>query len=282
MSKGALLFKDDNKSSKCLVECSTFLGFSKGDDIFYNNKTICTNLIEEYIKIKEYIVDHSANGFIKRDSYRDDYIFLSWRKALDEAIIYALINRNYLINGTQIQIDIFKDKLEIVTPGSLIGCSDMSKERNLSKIPLNKRNEVIFNVFKMLALVEKEGCGFQKIEKDYSKYDAKHQPFVSTRWNYFSITLPDLTYQGIMSDDDIPAVYTHLQLEGKNDLKILSYCYRKPRTVKEIANFLNILPSTYFRKEVINRLVDTGYLIATRSSNRENAFCSNKNKVFPS
>ena len=85
-----------------------------------------------------------------------------------------------------------------------------------------------------------------------------------------------------MSDDDIPAVYTHLQLEGKNDLKILSYCYRKPRTVKEIANFLNILPSTYFRKEVINRLVDTGYLIATRNSNRENAFCSNKNKVFAS
>lgn len=39
--------------------------------------------------------------------------------------------------------------------------------------------------------------------------------------------------------------------EGKNDLKILSYCYNDKRTVKDIATYVEVTPSTFFRSKVI-------------------------------
>ena len=79
--------------------------------------------------------------------------------------------------------------------------------------------------------------------------------------------------------DDNPSVKAFEELPGKNDLKILSYCYNKNRTISEIAKFLNINPTTYLRKEVIKRLVNKGYLIEYNNYNPI-TYLTNKKNVF--
>lgn len=86
--------------------------------------------------------------------------------------------------------------------------------------------------------------------------------------NSFTLTLPDLTFtKGVTEqDEDSPEVYIQEVQEGKNDLKILSYCYNKKQSVREIADWIGVTPSTYFRKNVIDRLVGNGFLREIRDT----------------
>lgn len=94
------------------------------------------------------------------------------------------------------------------------------------------------------------------------------------------MTLPDLTYPaGVIDEDSIPPVFTEDVLEGRNDLRILSFCYQKTRTVKEIAEYIGVKPSTYFRKDVIGSLVSNACLIEDNSSSPVR-YQSNHAKVF--
>lgn len=68
-------------------------------------------------------------------------------------------------------------------------------------------------------------------------------------------------------------------LDGKNDLKILSYCYNFARTIREIAEFIGVTPSTYFRRSVITRLVESGLLREYENENGKQLI-SNKEKNF--
>jgi len=67
-------------------------------------------------------------------------------------------------------------------------------------------------------------------------------------------------------------------LTGKNDQMILSFCYFQKREVKEIAAKLGIVPSTYFRNNVLKRLVDEGYLLSFKEG-KSVTYIANKRKV---
>ncbi len=283
LTKGAELFKDDISINKTLVECVQFKGINKGDDTFYATKTIKSNLLDEYFQIKDFILSRSANGFIKKnDGSREELISFPL-KALDEGIINALVHRNYFINGSQIEINLFKDRLEIISPGSLLNSPFLNREKNLSSIPPLRRNEIISNVFTMLKLMEKRGSGFDKIVEEYSHYDKKYAPFASSSSSYFSLTLPDLSFKEGLIDEyssETPDIYINENRKNKYDLKILSFCFNKAKSVKEIASFLNIKPSSYFRKKIIEPLIKDDYLIKQNISKKESLYYSNKEKVF--
>ncbi len=65
-------------------------------------------------------MNHSINGFKKEDVGRKD-IFSYPAKSVAEGIVNALAHSNYFIQGSQIEINLFKDRLEITSPGTLLG-----------------------------------------------------------------------------------------------------------------------------------------------------------------
>ena len=73
-------------------------------------------------------------------------------------------------------------------------------------------------------------------------------------------------------------MYVEEILEGKNDLRILSYCYNNKRTVKEIAATIGVTPSTYFRSKTIDRLVAKGMLLEIKQT-PANMYTANLEKV---
>lgn len=279
LSRWALLFKDGCGNENTLVVCSQFLGFSKGDDIFYNTIDVKGNLLYELNEILKFISTRSAFGFIKTSEGRE--ILISYpKRSLIEAITYALGHRNYFISGLEIEVNLYKDRLEIISPGSLVGSRWLNRETNLSSIPPIRRNEVICSIFNICKVMDKKGSGFDKIEEEYKPYGINFAPMATSNNQFFSLTLPNLAYQGGLKNvDDNPSVKAFEELPGKNDLKILSYCYNKNRTISEIAKFLNIKPTTYLRKEVIKRLVNKGYLIEYNNYNPI-TYLTNKKKVF--
>ena len=280
LTKGAILFKDNYNLEKTLVECSQFLGVSKGDNTFFATKTIKSNLLDEYLQIKEFILSRTANGFIKKSDGGQEVLISYPLKAFDEGIINALAHRNYFINGSQIEINLFKDRLEIISPGSLLNSPYLNKEKDLASIPPIRRNEVICNIFTILKLMEKKGSRFDKIEEEYSRYDKAYSPYVSSSSSYFSLTLPDLSFKGgVVNSNITPKIYINEKRDNKYDLEILSYCFNKAKNVKEIASYLKIKPSTYFRKNVIEPLVKDNYLIKKNIS-KKNLFIFQIRKRF--
>src|SRR5699024_11146352 len=75
-----------------------------------------------------------------------------------ESIVNALIHRDYLINGSEVHIDIFDDRLVVYSPG---GMPDGTKiqERNIDTVPSTRRNPVLADIFSRLGYMERQGSG---------------------------------------------------------------------------------------------------------------------------
>ncbi len=279
LCQGALLFRDDYSSPRSLVVCSQFLGVSKGDNTFYASKSMQGNLLDEYSFMKEFVQSRSADGFVKTGDGRVPLVSYP-ENVLREALINALGHRNYFMMGRQIEVNLYKDRLEIISPGSLVGSKDLKEERNLSSIDPARRNEVICNIFTMLDLMEKRGSGFDKIEKAYDGYEDNYLPYASSNSQSFALVLPDLAHDGgMVSKIDCPNVHTSVPLNGKYDLAILSYCYNERRDAGLIAKHLGVTPSTYFRTSVLEPLVEKGYLRLIKVG-RTSFYKSNSEKVL--
>lgn len=280
LSEGALMFKDDYKDTRTLVECTWFNGYSKGDDIFLASSSFNCNLLDEFLNIVDFVKSHSADGYEKKGMSRIDYISYPL-EALKEAAANCLGHRNYYLNGSQIEINIFKDRVEFISPGSLINSTEnLKRYTSLSSIPPLRRNEVICATFTILKIMEKKGSGFDKITELYKPYGDKYAPFIDTSNQYFSLTLPDLTHkEGLVIDNEAPKIKTIMELTGKHDMNILSYCYKESKTASEIAKYLHIKSTTYFRDEVLQKLVDKDYLLKITNSFPAKYY-SNHNKVF--
>lgn len=279
LSKGALLFRDDCTSSVTKVTATLWPGISKGDSLVLASEEFTGDLLSGVRFSRDFIHSHSVNGFLKEPTGRKAVFSYPDRSVL-EGVVNAFGHRNYFIEGSQIEINIFHDRLEITSPGALLGVKLMKKETDIASIIPRRRNEVICGMFQLLNLMEEKGSGFDKIEADYSHYDKKYAPYVSSASDYFTLTLPDITVAaGIITEETVPDIYTKEMLFGKYDEKILSYCYSNDRTAKEIAAYLGLKPSTYLRKNIIQPLVNNGYLIASGTVRKEH-YRTDINKVF--
>ena len=279
LSRGALLFADNCKDERTKITATQWPDVTKGSSVILASEEFTGNLIDSILFTVRFVQNHSVNGFVKEAEGRSDYVSYPAR-SITEGIVNAVAHRNYFIDGSQIEINLFKDRLEITSPGSLLGVRQLKKEKNIASIIPRRRNEVICAVLEKCRYMESKGSGFDKIQADYEGKGEKHKPFVSADESSFTLTLPNLTYaSGVIDENSIPIIYTSQILTGKNDDKILSFCYVNEHSAKEIAEYLGIKPSSYFRKEVLEPLISQGLLLSNNEQ-RNALFIANKEKVF--
>jgi len=278
ISRGAELFKDNYDGDRTRLVCTLWPETTKGSLSVYAVE-ICTSNIFECMKTaSDFVINHSINGY-KKEAVGNKNIFSYPARSITEGIVNALAHRNYFIQGSQIEINIFKDRLEITSPGSLLGVSRLKREKNLSSIIPRRRNEVICAVLNYVNLMESKGSGFDRIEQDYKGRGESFQPYISTDENSFTLTLPNLMSRyGVLGDDSIPEVYAYDKELENRDRNILSFCFSKGHTAAEIASYIGVEPSTYFRKQILASLVSDGYLI-TDSSQRALRYSANLNRI---
>jgi len=81
-------------------------------------------------------------------------------EALREAVVNALMHRDYSITGTQVSVEVFDDRVEITNPGGLpkgLGPKALSKGLSI------RRNELIADLFSRLHKVERAGTGIRRM-----------------------------------------------------------------------------------------------------------------------
>ena len=87
-------------------------------------------------------------------------------RSYHEALVNALAHRDYLVNGSEVHIDIYDDRMEIYSPGGMPDGS-MIQDRDPLTVPSTRRNPVLADVFNRLGYMERKGSGFGKIISGY-------------------------------------------------------------------------------------------------------------------
>ena len=82
-----------------------------------------------------------------------------------EVLVNALVHRDYLINGSEVHIDIFDDRMVIYSPGGMPD-GTLVQERVLDAIPSTRRNPVLADVFQRLGFMERKGSD---LNEDYKR-----------------------------------------------------------------------------------------------------------------
>lgn len=193
---GALL-ADESPIRCSRLFCTRWNGLNKSggavdalDDAEYSGSVI--SLIE------------NGEAFIKRNCK------MKWRKTANsreempeyversyhEALVNALAHRDYLVNGSEVHIDIYDDRMEIYSPGGMPDGS-IIQDRDPLTVPSTRRNPVLADVFNRLGYMERKGSGFGKIISGYEfqiNYNERKKPsFRSDRYQ-FTVVMPNLNY----------------------------------------------------------------------------------------
>lgn len=266
LANGALLFADTYKDGKTEVQCSVFSGFTKGSERIVTINKFNGNIIATIKYIMEFVSQRMNHTMIKMGDTRKN-IDAYPERALFEGVINAVAHRDYYLDGTQIQVDMFKDRLEISSPGGFYRGEKFGKTYDLSGIISKRRNELITEILVNCNVMEAAGTGFDKITEEYALADEAHKPYIYSSSDHFTLVLPDLTFEEGVENSDIP-VLTFVPAKNGTELDsaVLAFCYKQARKVSSIAEYLGVSDSTYLRKQVLENLVEQQYLEKSKIS----------------
>ena len=268
LTNAGLLFADGPNNLKTNISCRIWPSKSKGSSKMLDRKMFSGNIIEILDFAINYIKLYTKSGLNKNSTGRNNLVSYP-DEAIKEALVNAIAHRDYYITGSQIDIDIFVDRIEISSPGSFL-LPGNAQDYSLRHIPSTRRNEAICDVFDFLQLMEQSGTGFDKICDIYDKYDKKYYPEVYSDPAHFVITLKDL-YHNVDEEnkivDDEKLIYQAPKTGTREyDNMILNYCYDEPKSRKEIMEFIGISHRNHFAYDILNPLLDNNLLLTTQKA----------------
>jgi ATP-dependent DNA helicase RecG len=140
-----------------LVKCARFKGTDMS--VFLDRKEYSGDLPSQLEQAEGFIKNHiHLRGEIKGLQRTDTYELPE--ESLREALVNALVHRDYANQGRDIKVGVYDDIVNVVSPGGLP--STLTAETLLdgrSEI----RNRVIARVFKELGYIEQWGSGIQRM-----------------------------------------------------------------------------------------------------------------------
>lgn len=185
-------------------------------------------------------------------------------KAIREAILNAVIHRDYSphTEGTPIQLNIFTDRIEIHSPGTLYGRMTV-EQLGITKPDL--RNQALAVMAEALKVTENRYSGVPTIRNEMKKRGLPSPIFKNGR-NEFVVTLKskktvyDIGYSVQVGNQfmDFDIKYNEPNIERR----ILAYC-SVPRSRRELADLLDIKTSFYVMERYIAPMVKEGKLYMT-------------------
>ena len=248
------LFADQCPIYQSRVFCTRWNGLKKGGlhvDALDNDEfqSDVVSLLTDSLKFVRHNSSvkwkKTGNGRIEMPDYPPE--------AVHEALVNALVHRDYKIQGSEIHVDMYDDRLEIVSPGGMPDGKRI-QDLNIDDVPSIRRNPMICDVFSRLKLMERRGSGLRKIIDEYP--DDVVPSFRSTEQT-FIVTLTNLNYGKLSSPngDDVGVENG----DENNVAKILQAIAAVPEiTQKDLATKTGLSPRTVSRE--IKKLRDTGII----------------------
>ncbi|MBR3584075.1 MAG: AAA family ATPase, partial [Kiritimatiellae bacterium] len=188
------LFADDCPIPQSRLFCTVWNGLTKSKDSG-NDKEFSGNLIELLDTAEHFIKVNTVRKWKKRSHDRVDYPDYPER-AVTEALVNAFVHRDYTMYGSEVHVDIYPDRLEIVSPGGMPDGS-LVQELDLRNVASDRRNPILADLFAQMDYMERKGSGFGLILDAYEKEAPNPRglkPEFFSSSGSFRVVLPNLNH----------------------------------------------------------------------------------------
>ena len=286
LTNAGVLFSDQAPYRHSSVFCTRWNGSTKGTigDDALDDKEYYGNLLYLLENAETFVKNNSKNkwnimGMTREE--RPDYP----QAAVREALINALMHRDYQIIGSEIHIDMYDDRLEITSPGGMPE-GHLIQELDLNHVPSLRRNIIISDLFHRMHLMERRGSGITRILRAYERMGRK--PLFYSESSYFTVMMPNVNYidkrqndsfddadqrnrEWLIADKAGPSQgrveaesgLNQLQINGPPKFYIMRLCKQGPVSVSEIAaKFGQKQPSGHL-KRLVREMNRDGILVFT-------------------
>ena len=161
LTNAGLLFVDNCTVFQSRIFCTRWTGLYKDDAISSVEHRANLVLLLKYGM--DFIKNYTMSGWVKMPNYRLNLPDYSDR-AIFEGLVNHLIHRDYTVMGGEVHIDIYDDRVELVSPGAMLDGTQF-QDRDIYKVPSMRRNPVIADMFTQLDYMEKRGSGLRKMRE---------------------------------------------------------------------------------------------------------------------
>jgi len=242
VKSGFLMFKDDYNGDDSLICCRLWRGKNKTGTVLDTLKV--KGPISKGLKSAiAFIERNTKTGWKKTPAGGREEVLSYPREAIREALVNAFAHRDYSINGTQIDVDIYLDRIDIVSPGSWLLPKDYN-EYPAGSIPSIRRNTIIAACLDVANLMERGGTGFQTMIESYKDVPEDKQPCVMIYPGFLDLRLYDKLYEA--TDDFKEMTDAELVLHLLED---------GPKSASELQAATTYGSRSRFLEEVINPLI---------------------------
>lgn len=156
-----LLFVDNCTVFQSRIFCTRWTGLYKDDAISSVEHRANLVLLLKYGM--DFIKNYTMSGWVKMPNYRLNLPDYSDR-AIFEGLVNHLIHRDYTVMGGEVHIDIYDDRVELVSHGAMLDGTQI-QDRDIYRVPSMRRNPVIADMFTQLDYMEKRGSGLRKMRE---------------------------------------------------------------------------------------------------------------------
>jgi len=166
--------------------------------------------------------------------------------AIREAILNAVVHRDYSIytEGTPVQIVMYRNRLEIHSPGNLYGRMTIDQ---LGITRPDLRNPALATMAESLTNAENRYSGIPTMRREMKKFGLP-EPIFENRRNEFVVTL-------LNQNEPAKSSLTY----DEETSSLLDFC-KEPRTREELTAFMKIDTFPYLLKRYLQPLLDAGLL----------------------
>lgn len=169
-------------------------------------------------------------------------------KAVREAVLNALVHRDYSIHteSVPIRIEMYSDRMEIISSGGLYGKITID---SLGKVRPDTRNAALANMLEILHITENRYSGIPTIRKEFESAGLP-APVFEVRRGEFTVVFRNDKYKSNLSEKN-----------GDSAKDIVEFC-SIPRSREELQKFTGF-SRYYTMAKIVQPLIDSGELIMT-------------------
>jgi ATP-dependent DNA helicase RecG len=209
----------------------TLLAFKGTDRLhIYDRHDVRDDLLTQFNEAVAFLKKHLNIRSEIRGVNREDIYEIPF-EVLREALVNALMHRDYSITGTQASVEVYDDRVEIINPGGLPKGLSI---RDLGTVSI-RRNEMIADLFFRLHKVERIGMGIQKMKKSMVAAGLHEPTFASdTFFRAIFYRSPEFALKKEEGERSPKLVEGLVEGLVENQKKILILIARNPRVSKKV------------------------------------------------
>ena len=175
---GVMVFGRDPQShpqtSGFFVQCAAYAGVDRASDVI--SVADSNGRLEDQISRSVGWFRNLGRREVYRGLLRED-VPLVPERALREALVNAVIHREYAITGSHVQFEVFSDRIDVTSPGSLPNHMKVESVRSGSRP--RSRNESMAHAMVVARLMERRGRGWPLMRRAMREFNGTEPELVN-------------------------------------------------------------------------------------------------------